>query len=163
VVAAVKEFQALVADVDYPMFIVTSASGGERAGCLVGFVTQASIEPPRLAVLISKANHTSRVAAGSEELVVHFLGTGNGDLASLFGERTGDEMDKFAHCDWQATAAGTPVLEGTRGWAAGPILLRVDAGDHVIYLVDVVRACCQHRGRQLGFQAVKGLRPGHPV
>jgi hypothetical protein len=31
-----RSFQALVADLDYPMFVVTTAAGG-RAGCLVGF------------------------------------------------------------------------------------------------------------------------------
>ncbi len=44
----VDAFQTLVADIDYPMFIVTTAADGERAGCLIGFLTQASIKPPRL-------------------------------------------------------------------------------------------------------------------
>ncbi len=41
---------ALVTEIDYPMFIVTAAAGGRRAGCLVGFTTQCSIHPPRFLI-----------------------------------------------------------------------------------------------------------------
>jgi flavin reductase (DIM6/NTAB) family NADH-FMN oxidoreductase RutF len=36
-------FETIVATLDYPMFIVTTAAEGRRAGCLVGFGTQTSI------------------------------------------------------------------------------------------------------------------------
>ena len=41
-------FNDLVGGLDYPMFIATARSErGERAGCLVGFATQCSIDPSR--------------------------------------------------------------------------------------------------------------------
>ena len=46
-------FNSLVGDLDYPMFIVTVCAGGERAGCLIGFATQASIDPSRFLVCLS--------------------------------------------------------------------------------------------------------------
>ena len=45
----------LVSELDYPMFIVTCADERERAGCLVGFATQCSIDPPRFLVCLSTA------------------------------------------------------------------------------------------------------------
>ena len=42
-----EHFQALVAGLDYPMYVVTVAADGDRAGCLVVFATKASIDPPR--------------------------------------------------------------------------------------------------------------------
>ena len=41
-------FNSLVGDLDYPMFIVTACADGERSGCLIGFATQASIDPAAL-------------------------------------------------------------------------------------------------------------------
>ncbi len=38
----VPAFESLVGSMDYPMFVVTVNAGGERSGCLVGFVTQCS-------------------------------------------------------------------------------------------------------------------------
>ena len=62
-----------VGQLDFPMLIVTAAADGERSGCLVGFATQCSIDPPRHLVCISKQNHTCRIATRSAHLAVHVL------------------------------------------------------------------------------------------
>ena len=51
-------FNTIVGHLEYPMFIVTARFGEERLGCLVGFATQASIDPPRFAVCLSHTNRT---------------------------------------------------------------------------------------------------------
>ena len=63
--AAPDGFLDLTGELDFSMLVVTAFDGRERAGCLVGFSTQCSIDPPRYLVCISTANHTARVAAGS--------------------------------------------------------------------------------------------------
>jgi flavin reductase (DIM6/NTAB) family NADH-FMN oxidoreductase RutF len=162
-VSVEENFHALVSDLDYPMFIVTVESDGERDGCLVGFVTQASIDPPRLLVMLSKANRTYRLAQTAESLVVHFLHEGNVDLARLFGEETGDDIDKFDLCQWHEGRRNGPILVGTRGWVAGRILGRLDGGDHVAHLLAVDSASVDGSGPQLAFRTVRGLDPGHPA
>lgn len=160
------EFHTLVSGIDYPMFVVTTATALERSGCLVGFLTQASIDPPRLVVMLSKTNRTSEVAATAEHLVVHFLHTGNRGLSGLFGEQTGDEVDKFERCTWERVEGlDPPVIQGTRGWVAGRILLRMDAGDHIAHLIDLLdaRVDSPDNTAQLGFQSVRNLEPGHPA
>jgi flavin reductase (DIM6/NTAB) family NADH-FMN oxidoreductase RutF len=157
-------FPRLVAGIDYPMFIVTAAVDDARAGCLVGFMTQASIEPARLLVCLSKANATFRVAERAEVLVVHFLGRDDRELAQLFGEETGDEVDKFSRCDWTAGPHGVPVLTGCKGWTAAMMLDRFDSGDHVAFLVEPFNAEARRPGEpQLSFQQVRDLSPGHPA
>ncbi len=159
-----KVFAQLVSGIDYPMFIVTTAADGDRAGCLVGFVTQASIEPARMLVCLSKANATYRVAQRAEVLVVHFLGRSDRQLAQLFGEMTGDEVDKFAQCEWSSGLHGAPVLAQCKGWAAATILDRSDCGDHVAFLIEVVAAEARQPDElQLSFQQVRDFDPGHPA
>jgi flavin reductase (DIM6/NTAB) family NADH-FMN oxidoreductase RutF len=162
--SGVDAFDTLVSGLDYPMYIVTAqAPDGERSGCLVGFATQASIVPPRLLVLLSKLNHTWPVAERSNALAVHFLHRDNHDLADLFGEQTGDDVDKFSRCAWHDGPDGTTVLSGTRGWVVGRVLARWDAGDHVAHLIDVAHATVDHDGRQLDYQLVRHMDPGHPA
>jgi flavin reductase (DIM6/NTAB) family NADH-FMN oxidoreductase RutF len=49
------------------MFIVTAVGrDGERAGCLVGFATQCSIQPPRFLACISRENRTFDVVTEAE-------------------------------------------------------------------------------------------------
>jgi flavin reductase (DIM6/NTAB) family NADH-FMN oxidoreductase RutF len=151
----------LVNRLDYPMLIVTAEAGGERAGCLVGFATQCSIDPPRFLLCLSRTNHTFRIAARSGTLVAHVVGPEHRGLASLFGEQTGDVVDKFARCRWRPGPGG-PVLEACQHWFAGRVLDRFEVGDHIAFLVEPVAAAAGRIGGQLTFQDVRGLRPGHP-
>ena len=91
-----------MASIDTPMIVVTAAMDDERAGCLVGFHSQSSIEPERIAVWMSKANHTYRVMLRSEHFGVHYLTADDDDLAELFGTLTGDEVDKLARTESHA-------------------------------------------------------------
>ena len=144
------------------MLVVTAAAGEERAGCLVGFATQCSIDPGRLIVCLSERNHTFRVALLADTLVVHYLSEDDFELAKLFGEETGDEVDKFARCQWQPGPAGAPVLSGVRGWVAGRAVERFDVGDHTAFVLEPFAGeVGDDSGPQLGFQAVRGFNPGH--
>ena len=154
-------FDSLVGDLDYPMFIVTVCAGGERAGCLVGFATQASIDPSRFLVCLSHTNRTSRVAQGAELLGVHFVPADQPELAELFGGETGDEVDKFERVQWQPGPGGTPLLDACPNRFVGRVLERLDAGDHDAILLEPVAA---ERGTDAGeftFHRAKHIEPGH--
>jgi flavin reductase (DIM6/NTAB) family NADH-FMN oxidoreductase RutF len=154
-------FQGIAGRLDYPMLVVTAEAGGERSGCLVGFHAQCSIEPWRWLVCISWRNRTCQVAARSSYLGVHFLDEGDHDLARLFGEETGDETDKFAACAWRAHPYGVPVLTRPAAWFVGRVLERMSLGDHVGHLLEPLDGALTGPFRQLGFQQVKTMEPGH--
>lgn len=159
-----QAYQCLVSHLDHPMFIVTVATDQQRAGCLVGFATQCSQHPPRWYVGISKLNHTYDVAATASLAVVHALGADNVALARLFGEQTGDDIDKFAHCAWRPGPDGrTPVLDGCPRWFAGEVVDRVEPGDHLGLVLAPFTAECLDHGPQLGLQALPPFDPGHPT
>ncbi|HEY1524122.1 MAG TPA: flavin reductase family protein [Solirubrobacteraceae bacterium] len=155
------EFNRLVALLDYPMFIVTTAAGDVRSGCLVGFATQASIHPPRFLVCLSVKNLTYRVAAEAEVLVVHLVQDGARELAELFGGETGDDTDKFARCQWTPGPGGAPVLSELENWFAGRIIGRSDFGDHSGFLLDPVQERAASSEGTLTFHDAQEIEPGH--
>ena len=154
-------FNALVGELDYAMLVVTVSAGGRRAGCLVGFATQASIDPPRFAVYLSEKNRTYRVACEADMLGVHFLSADDGDLAELFGSETGDEVDKFERVEWTAGPQDVPLLGRCGNRFAGRVLERSPAGDHVMFLLEPVAADHAHAMRPFPFHRAKRLEPGH--
>ena len=107
---AADEYAALVTSLDPPLAVVTTASDAERAGCLIGFHAQSSIDPHRYVIWLSKANHTFRVGMHAQRFAVHFLTEDDSALAALFGTESGDRTDKFGHCAWEAGAGGVPML-----------------------------------------------------
>lgn len=154
-------FNRFVKDLDPPMFVVTTASPEERSGCLIGFATQVSIHPPRFLACLSEKNHTYRVATRAELLAVHTLDPGQQDLAELFGEETGDEVDKFERCAWTPGPAGVPLLDDAQKLFVGRILERIDFGDHVGHLLEPIEIEVEAEGETMEFQQVKDLDPGH--
>jgi flavin reductase (DIM6/NTAB) family NADH-FMN oxidoreductase RutF len=156
------DFQRLMAQLDYSLFIVTVASGEERAGCLVGFASQTSIHPPRFVVGLSVKNRTYRVACnGADVLVVHFVPEQAEELALLFGGETGDEIDKFGRCEWSAGPGGAPVLAGLEDWFAGRVLDRIPFGDHCGFLLEPIEGETHRSGSPLTFRRAKWIEPGH--
>ena len=153
----------LAAHTNTPMAVVTAAApDGRRSGCLVGFWTQCSIHPPRVLACISKTNYTFAVATDAAVLAIHWLGADDRELAELFGGESGDNVDKFERCSWHPGPAGVPVLDGAKGWVAGPVAGRFDAGDHVAFVVGAeAGAADEPSAGELGFLAVKDLEPGH--
>jgi flavin reductase (DIM6/NTAB) family NADH-FMN oxidoreductase RutF len=156
-----EDFDAFVQGLDYPMFVVTTAAADERSGCLVGFTTQAGIDPPRLLVCLSVKNHTYRVAQRAELLAVHVLDPDQRDLAKLFGEQTGDTRDKFSQCSWRPGPGGVPLLEDCPRFLVGRVLERHDFGDHVGHLLEPVAVESRSAEDGLGFEDVEDLDPGH--
>jgi riboflavin-specific deaminase-like protein len=157
----VEAFHAVMADIDFPMVIVTAADGHDRSGCLVGFHAQSSIDPPRFTVWISKKNHTYAVARRADVLTVHLPSAEQRDLAALFGEETGDEVDKFAAGSWRTGPHGALVLEQVARWFVGRVAETLDTGDHVAFLLEPIAGEVGSWSGQLGFQAVKDFEPGH--
>lgn len=157
-------FDRLVAPLDPALVVVTVAVGDERSGCLVGFQSQCSIEPPLLAVWLSHANHTYGLATRATHLGVHVLGDEQRDLAELFGGSTGDTVDKFERCAWSTGANGVPLLDDCARRGIFEIVARRDAGgDHDLFVVAPVDVEADES--DLGPLRVDDLHiePGHPV
>ncbi|MFB8003355.1 flavin reductase family protein [Nocardia sp. NPDC056000] len=157
-----RNFDAVLAQADGPMWVVTAVAGDQRAGCLVGFASQVSIEPRRFLVCVSKVNHTYRIAEAARHLAVHLLGADATALAELFGVETGSEIDKFEHCEWQQGPHRLPILAGAAGWFTGEIEQTADFGDHVGFVLSPT-AAEPATTTSLRFHAVADLTPGHPA
>ncbi|MBU6535918.1 flavin reductase family protein [Streptomyces sp. NPDC057245] len=150
---------------DPHMCVVTAAVGGERAGCLVGFHSQCSLNPVRYVVWLSDVNHTFRVARSAEVLAVHLLARERYGTAELFGGRTGDETDKFRRTGWREGYGGAAVLDDAEAWFVGRVVERTDGGDHVGHVLEPVEWGGREGagGALLRLADARTIRPGHPV
>src|SRR5438876_1426451 len=117
--------------------VVTVDAHGERLGLTVGSLVSLSLEPPLVGVAISRqaAMHEllrreggfaiSVLAAGQEPLAQHFA-RGVPPIALWHGIATRDE------------AAGAPLLAGALGWIECRTLAEYDAGDHTLFVGEVL-------------------------
>jgi flavin reductase (DIM6/NTAB) family NADH-FMN oxidoreductase RutF len=160
---ATEPSEPLARATNYPLYVVTARAGDELSGCLAGFVTQSSMDPVRFLVCISKSNHTFGIAQGSVGLGLHLLGSDQREIASLFGEQTGDLIDKFAALRWAPGVTGVPILSECAAWVEGRVIDRMSAGDHEAFLMAVADGGDgTHPGRFM-FTDATDFEPGHPA
>ena len=141
-------------DLDYPMFVATVPGDG----CLIGFATQCSIDPPRFLACLSNKNRTYRLAREAEHMAVHVVPEDRMDLAELFGGETGDDVDKLSQVEWSPGPGGLPLIAGCP-YLVGSIRDTFDVGDHVAFELDVTEVVGS--AKPLLFQQAKRIDPGH--
>jgi flavin reductase (DIM6/NTAB) family NADH-FMN oxidoreductase RutF len=161
---SIEDLGAFFDLIDYPYYVVTArAPDADMSGCLAGFVTQCSIQPPNFLVCISNVNHTLGVAERASGMGLHLLGAHQNSMARLFGEETGDVVDKFASVDWRLGSTGAPLLVDSAVSMEAQILGHFSVGDHEAFLVRAVRAVPGGQDGLLTYRGAPPLTPGHPA
>ena len=92
---------------------------------------------------------------------MHFVPASAGALVELFGGETGDEVDKFARCEWRGGPRGLPILAACDNWFAGAILARHELGDHVGFLLEPIEAHAGTPFDEFTFHRARRIEPGH--
>jgi flavin reductase (DIM6/NTAB) family NADH-FMN oxidoreductase RutF len=155
-------FDAVMRRRNPDMVVVTVAVGDERAGCLIGFHSQCSIEPDRYALWLSKANHTCRLALRATHFGLHFLAEDQHDVAEVFGTLCSDEVDKFARVPTSVGPHGIPLLDDCRSWLVARRTAFLEEGsDHICFVAEPVAASAGDERAPLRFHDVADLVPGH--
>jgi flavin reductase (DIM6/NTAB) family NADH-FMN oxidoreductase RutF len=157
-----ETFLRLAGSLDPPILIVTASDGDRREGCVVGFASQCSLDPPRFLACISRANRTLGLAEQVDALAVHLVPRDAFELVELFGGETGDEVDKFARCAWSPGPRGLPILAACPAWFAGAVRARHDLGDHVGHLLEPI-AVAFAEGDWVSVHDASAIEPGHPA
>ena len=155
-------FDRLMASTDPPLIVVTTVAEDERAGCLVGFHAQSSIDPQHYCVWLSKANHTYRVALRAEDFAVHFLTADDLPIAQRFGTLSGEDTDKFAGLDVDVDEHGVPlVLACPNRISLERIAMLDDGSDHVCLTTRVSSSHTSGDFKPLRVSDAAHLDPGH--
>jgi len=155
-------FDTLMASTDPPLIVVTTVAEDERAGCLVGFHAQSSIDPQHYCVWLSKANHTYRVALRAEDFAVHFLTADDLPIAQRFGTLSGEDTDKFAGLDVDVDEHGVPLLTACPNRISLERIAMLDDGsDHVCLTTRVSPAQTTGSFTPLRVSSATRLVPGH--
>ena len=117
--------------------IVTALDeGGEPRGLTTTAVTSVSREPPLLLVCVDRTSRTLAAIRHSRGFVVNFIDAAQSAVARHFSSKA---EDKFGALAWRAGAGGAPVLhEHSHAWAECLIEQEIDAGDHVVFIAEIV-------------------------
>lgn len=125
----------------YGLYVLTSQDGDERGGMLVTWVTQASFDPPLVAVAVQNTAHTTAVMKQSGAFALNFMADEQRKEAGAFGKKYAKVGDKFADFpNHPGAATGSPLLDDALGYLECRIKGWLAGGDHDIAVAEIVDA-----------------------
>lgn len=119
--------------------VTARAADGELAALTANSFTSVSLEPPLVLVCVGRRMSAYATIARAERLAIHVLGAEQGEVARRLATSGLDGAGRLAGIGWEPDTDGTPLIAGCAAAIRGPIVERIEAGDHVIFLVGVER------------------------
>lgn len=94
---------------------------------------------------------------------MHLVGADQRELDELFGGEIGDEIDKFALCDWYSGPHDVPVLAACRRRMIVEVLNRIEFGDHLGLVAEMARVIASEDVDQLQPSQISDMEAGHKI
>ncbi|HZY41421.1 MAG TPA: flavin reductase family protein [Anaerolineae bacterium] len=117
--------------------IVTMQADGFAHGLTVAGFVGLSLEPPLVLISIGQELHSHTLLNKSHAFAVNILRDDQRDLSDKFAGRWGD-IDRFSGVQTRTESTGSPVLTDCVAWLDCQIVSSYQAGDHTIYIGEVV-------------------------
>ncbi len=130
--------------IPYGLYVLAAKSGpGENqlATSTVNWVTQASFEPPLVAVGVKKDSVSHAVIKDAGAFALNVLGKDQQDLAFAFFKHVEPDGDTIAGQPFTLGATtGAPILTNTPAYIECQLKETVEIGDHSVFVGEVVGA-----------------------
>ncbi len=136
------DLAAVLGRVPSGLFIVTAHDGsGQETGMLASWVQQASFDPPAVTFAVQTKRYLNDWLSKSPQIAICLIGESQRRLLSHFGKGFEPGEPAFEGLSIERTSDGLPVLMDCIGWIAGEVIGQIEAGDHVLYVLQLTEAC----------------------
>lgn len=123
------------------VFILTATDGqGHSTGMLASWVQQASFEPPAVTVAVNAKRYLNDWLKASPKFGLNLVAEGQGVFLKHFGRGFEPDQPAFDGMQTAKSPLGLPVLTEAAGYLEGTVTGQMEAGDHVIYLLQIQHA-----------------------
>ncbi len=136
--------------------VVTCRVGARTHGITINSFTSVSLDPPLILICIDRNTIAYQLLPEAGALVVNVLAESQRHISDYFAKRLApDSNDELAGLPYVAGETGAPILDGTIAFLECRIAEIHPAGDHDIFVAEVVDAQIRsneaplvfHRGR----------------
>ncbi|OAA30397.1 flavin oxidoreductase [Kosmotoga arenicorallina S304] len=118
--------------------IVTMNAKEKANGIAIAWITRVSINPPMIAISVGKTRYSHTLLNETDRFGVCIMRPEAEKLVNFFGSKSGRDIDKFAELDYEKSPSGIPIVPGTLAYIECTIKEKADAGDHTIFIGEVV-------------------------
>ena len=113
---------------------------GRETGMLTSWVQQASFEPPMVTVAVNRERFINDWLRETGGAALSLLGESHKQFMVHFGRGFEPHEEAFEDINISRGLMGIPVLTDAIGYMEGNITASFPAGDHIIYLLEILEA-----------------------
>ena len=133
------DLRALMREVPAPVGVVTVSAGGQSAGLTVDSFVSLSLEPPLVGIALRRHAALHELLREAGAFALSILGSGQEHLAQHFA-RGVPPIGLWTGIETRDGELGAPLIEGAFGWVECRLAAEHPAGDHTLFVGEVVSA-----------------------
>ncbi len=127
--------------IPYGLFVLTAeGKDGTTAAATVNWVTQASFNPPLVAVGVKADSHAHGAIKESGAFALNVLGKGQQAMAFTFFKPATRQGNTISGEPFHPGSTGAPILDKTPAFIECRLVDTVERGDHSVFVGEVVEA-----------------------
>jgi flavin reductase (DIM6/NTAB) family NADH-FMN oxidoreductase RutF len=128
--------------------VVTMQTETRKHGLTVSGFMGVSLEPPLVLISIGEELTSETLLKESAAFVVNFLREDQRELSDRFAGRLG-AVDRLDGVPTHPAVSGAPILQDCLAWFDCRVVMTQAAGDHVLYIGEVMAAGLNEQARPL--------------
>ena len=134
----------------YGLYAATAKAGDEVSMMTCNWLTQVSFDPILVMLAVEGDSHTRQVFEAAGAFAINIYETGQREFAGQLGRTFAKHPEKVAGLDWKpGPLTGSPLLSSALAWVECKVLNKVPAGDHVLFVAEVVEVGLNREGTPL--------------
>jgi len=133
----------------YGLYAVSCANEDEVNIFTANWLTQASFDPPLIAISVENDSKSLPMMLRSRKFAVNVLRSDQRELAGQLGKSAIQHPDKLVGVEFDLGANGCPVLHDALAWVACEVRHTVEAGDSTIIIAEVADVIMLGEGQPL--------------
>ncbi len=131
-----KEVGKALGRITSGLFVVTAKCDDREDAVLASWVNQSSFKPPTITISLAKVRPVRLLIEGSDAFILNVLGKDSRDLMKHFFKPPAGSI--FKGLNTVKGFHGIPVLKDAVSHLECKVIGSVPAGDHVVYIGEVV-------------------------
>ncbi|MCB2230911.1 flavin reductase family protein [bacterium] len=142
-----KDIKKVLRKLEYGIYVMSMGKGADGNAFTASWVMQVSSEPPMVAAAVHNKHKSAWQLNDLDAYVINILPESGLATAKTYYGPAESGYDKLQAKDISATTVtGTPRLNGAIGYLDCKIVERVKAGNHTVFVAEVVGGELSHDG-----------------
>lgn len=132
--------KALLRTFTYGLYAITVRDGERRNAFTANWVSQVAFDPPMVMVAVENDGESIKLIEASGAFAINPFVAGQRELAGSLGRKSKNVPDKLEGIPTASSPGGLPALSDALGCLECRVTGKLPAGDHTVYLAEIVEA-----------------------